>query len=180
MSATKAESKELWESQTGMRVFDRILLGFAIVIWLGVFLLGTLVNSAPYRDRFAGFSGDFLGIVGDGVIIGLTYTLTNVGILCLLASLMGSIGASANLGVDADAAAEQDTSSPRTSAILRGFLIYLALLAGVLMFAETPAGPSQTQYVRLAGVTSLLGFAVNYRPALFATLFTRLSKLFEK
>jgi len=180
MTATKAEIKEHWDSRSKMRVLDRILLGLTVLVWLSVFLLGTLVNSAPYRDRFAGFTGSFLGIVGDGVVVGFTYTLTNVGILCLLASLLGSIGATANLGVDADAATDQDTSSPRTSAILRGFLIYLALLAGVLMFAETPAGPSQTQYVRLAGVTSLLGFAVNYRPALFATLFTRLSKLFEK
>jgi hypothetical protein len=180
MTATRAETKEHWDARSGMRVFDRIVLGVTVFLWLTVFLLGTLVNSAPYRERFAGLDGAFFGIVGDGVVVALTYTLSNVGLLCLLASLLGSIGASANLGVDADAAAEQDTSAPRTSAILRGFLVYLSLLAGVLMFAETPAAPSQTQYVRLAGVTSLVSFAVNYRPALFATLFTRLSKLFEK
>lgn len=180
MTASQAATQELWQSRSGMRVFDRCVIGTTIVAWISVFLLGTLVNSAPYRERFAGFDGSLLGVVGDGVIVGLTYTLTNVGILCLLASLLGSLGATANLGVDADAAMDQDTSAPRTSAILRGFLVYLALLAGVLVFAESPAGPTQTQYVRLAGVTSLLGFAVNYRPALFSTLFTRLSKLFER
>jgi hypothetical protein len=159
------------KQQSSIKAYDRFVIGITVIMWLTVFLLGTLVNSAPYRERFAGFTG---------MIVGLTYTLTNVGVLCLLASLLGSLGAEANLGVDGDTPMDQDTSAPRTSAILRGFLVYLALLAGVLVFAETPAGPTQTQYVRLAGVTSLLGFAVNYRPALFATLFTRLSKLFER
>ena len=180
MTAPKTAAQEIWHSRSGMRVFDRCISAFTIVLWLGVFLLGTLVNSAPYRERFAGFTGTPLDVVSDGLIVGLTYTLTNVGLLCLLASLLGSLGASANLGVDSDAAMDQDTSAPRTSAILRGFLVYLALLAGVLVFADSPAGPTQNQYVRLAGVTSLLGFAVNYRPALFATLFARLSKLFER
>jgi hypothetical protein len=159
---------------------ERLVLALAVLAWMTVFLLGTLVNSAPYRDRFAGFTGEPLSVVGDGVIVGLTYTLSNVGFLCLLASLLGSFGATANLGVDCEGEIEEDRSAPRISALLRGFLVYLALLAGVLVFAETPAAPTQTQYVRLAGVTSLVAFAVNYKPALFATLFTRLSKLFEK
>src|SRR5882757_6963011 len=112
-------------AQSKMKVTDRLMLGVTIGSWLSVFLLGTLVNSAPYRDRFAGFTGSLLEIVGDGVVVGITYTLTNVGILCLLASLLGSFGASANLGVDGDALGEQDTTAPRVSAVLRGFLVYL-------------------------------------------------------
>ena len=167
-------------AQPQLRIADRLMLGITVCAWLGVFMLGTLVNSAPYRERFAGFTGNPLDIVGDGLVFGITYTLTNVGVLCLLASLLGSFGASANLGVDGEAQGAQDTSAPRISALLRGFLVYLALLSGVLVFGESPASPTQTQYVRLAGVTSLVAFAVNYRPALFATLFTRMSKIFEK
>jgi hypothetical protein len=161
-------------------VVDRATLALAILLWLSVFLVGTLVNSGPYRARFASLGGSLNAIVGDGLIVGVTYTLTNIGILCILASLLGALAAEANLGVDGEKPGEQDTTAPRASAILRGFLVYLALIAGVLMFGDTPAEPTQTQYVRLAGVTSLLGFTVNYRPGLFARLFARLSKIFEK
>jgi len=170
-----AQVKELLMSWS-----DRFVMGITVILWMGIFLLGTLVNSGPYRERFAGFTGDPVSVVGDGVIVALTYTLSNVGFLCLLASLLGSIGATADLGIDGATDDQQDTTAPRTSALLRGFLVYLALLAGVLVFAETPANPTQTQYVRLAGVTSLVAFAVNYKPALFAMLFSRLSKVFDK
>jgi hypothetical protein len=163
-----------------MTVLQHGTMAVTVLVWLGMFLVGTMVNSAPYRARFASLGGSFGEIVSDGLIVGITYTLTNIGLLCLLASVLGSLGATANLGADGEADPERDTTAPLVSAILRGFLIYLALLAGVLILGTTPAEPTQTQYVRLAGVTSFLGFAVSYRPELFAGLLARAGKVFEK
>ena len=161
-------------------VWQRITLVVAASAWLASFVIGTLINSEPSRTRFAALEGNLTSILSDGLWITITYTLTNVAILCVLASLLGTLGASAGLGADHEQRPDKDTSAPLCSAILRGVLVYFALIAGVLMFGDKPYAPTQTQYVRLAGIISLLGFSVNYRPELFGTVFARLGKVFEK
>lgn len=159
---------------------DYVWLALGLFTWLGVFLAGTLVDSSPYRTQFAAADTEWGARLTSGLAVGATYTLTNVGVLCLLASVLGSIGARAGLGSDVDVQAELDSTAPRISALLRGFLVYLTLIAGMLVLADSPAAPTQEQYVRLAGVMSLVGFAVNYKPTLFGGLLARFGKLFEK
>lgn len=154
-------------------------MALGIALWLAVFLIGTLVDSAPYRARFAAFEGGFGGTIESGVLVLCTYTLTNVAILCLLACLLGASAAQAQLGADAEREADQDHTAPRRSALLRGFLVYLCLLAGVLVFGEDPVVATQKQYVRLAGFISLLGFLLSYRPQLFGRLLRRAGALID-
>jgi hypothetical protein len=42
-----------------------------------------------------------------------------------------------------------------------------------MVLSETPTEPSQNQYVKLAGLMSLVGFVVNYHPALFGRLIAK-------
>ncbi len=158
---------------------DMVMLWSCIVIWLVTFLFGTLVDSAPYRDQFSALAGGLLGIVTSGLLVLGTYTLTNVAILCLISSLLGALGARADLEVDHTPEVASDNSSPRNSALLRGFLVYLALIAGVLLFGDDPAAPTQKQYVRLAGFMSLFAFVISYRPTLFGKLLTRVGTVIE-
>jgi hypothetical protein len=151
---------------------DFVILWGALPLWIVVLLAGTLVNSQPYRDAFAAFGG-LASVVVNGLKVTITYTLTNVCVLCLIASLLGMVGAKAKLGADSDHETGSDTTSPRISALLRGFFVYLALIAGVLVMSDSPIAPSQVQYVKLAGLMSLTGFVVNYRPTLFGELLAR-------
>ncbi len=66
------------------------------------------------------------------------------------------------------------------AAVLRGFFDYATVLAGVLIFADRPVEPTQTHYVRLAGLTSLLAFVLNYHPARFGNLLKRAGELVGK
>lgn len=157
--------------------YEVVILWFALFAWLAVFVGGTLIDSSPYRARFAGLNGGFFGILGDGFIVVTTYTLTNVGLLCLLASTLGALGARTGLGADGDTPRDQDSSAPASSAVLRGFFVFTAVLAGVIVFADHPVDPTQTQYVRLAGLTSLLAFTINYHPAYFANLLMKAGML---
>lgn len=167
-------------TRNGMAWYDVGLLSLLLPTWLALFLAGTLVASSPYRAKFAAFEGGVRGSITNGGIVLITHTLPNVALLCMIASVLGTIGAKARLGPDIpqDAAGESDdATSPLTSAVLRGFLVYLALISGVVVFAETPAEPTQTQYIKLAGVISVVGFIASYRPALFAGLLDRGSVL---
>lgn len=157
-------------------VYEIVLLWLALVLWLAVFLVGTLVGSAPYRTRFASFEGGIWATLGNGLLVVLTYTLTNVGLLCVLAGVLGVLGSKAVLVCDAEQQkqAGQDTTSPKHSAVLRGFLVYLAFIAGILIIGENPAEPTQTQYVRLAGLISVTGFLVSYQPTIFGRILQRI------
>ena len=164
----------------GLGVRDQILLYLALVFWVVVFIAGILVNSAPFRTELAApLSLDFPGLVSNTVMVILTYTLTNVAILCILAGLLGTFGRRSQLGADSQKIFEKDTINPRSSAILRGFLVYLALIAGVLILGDDPAEPTQKQYIRLAGFISLLSFVVNAKPSLFGQFLRRMGDLFE-
>jgi hypothetical protein len=62
--------------------------------------------------------------------------------------------------------------------MLRGFLVYLATIAGIYITTEDPfAAPTPAQYVRVVGLLSFLGFALGYDPTLVTNLLARLPGL---
>ena len=168
------------KKRKGLFPQEMLLLGLLAPMWLAVFMAGTLVDSEPFREGFATFEGGFVGMIGNGLVVAFTYTLTNVAILCSLAGVLGELGAKAVLGSDKqDGSAQvQDTTSPISSAVLRSFLVYLAVIAGVLLLGESPLKPTANHYVRLAGAISLVGFVVSYRPSAFGQLLEHASGLF--
>lgn len=175
--ATDAETKHQGET-TQLSLWERAIIYPALLTWAAVFLIGTLVDSSPFRATFSSFEGPLEVILRSGAIVFITYTYTNTGILCLLAGFLGTIGRRSRLGPELPQS-DRDPVNPRTSAVLRGFLVYLAFLAGVLVFGDNPVEPTQTQYIRLAGLISLLSFIVNARPSIFGQLLGRMSGLFE-
>ncbi len=166
-------------SPPGLKLGDFGLLYLALGLWVVIFVAGTLINSLPYRANVAALEGDLLQIALNGVIVIATFTYTNVAILCVLAGLLGTLGRQSQLGADAQREEDIDTVNPRSSAVLRGFLVYLGLIAGVLVFVDNPIAPTQTQYIRLAGLISLLSFVVNARPSMFGKLLCRMGDFFE-
>ena len=167
--------------EAGWNRWDTVLLGFTMILWLVVFAAGTIVSSAPYRAQLATFEGDAQQIMKNAGMVLLTYTLTNVALLCLFASMLGMLGAKAILGPDAEAPnCPPERTCPTNSALLRGFFVYLTLIAGVLVLSERFAEPSQSEYVRLAGLVSLISFIVNYRPAVCARLLERAAAVIDQ
>jgi hypothetical protein len=57
------------------------------------------------------------------------------------------------------------------SSMLRGFVVFVAFVAGVYVGTDTPfADPTQEQYARMAGTLSLFAFLVGYDPTIFREL----------
>jgi hypothetical protein len=56
--------------------------------------------------------------------------------------------------------------------MMRSFIVYLVFVSGIYIATSDPFNPSSqaqgfTQYIRLAGLVSLLGFMVGYDPTRF-------------
>jgi hypothetical protein len=154
--------------------FEAVTL-VALLAAYGVFLiLGTFVHTTQ-------LGGDFeKGIFRPReVFVMLTcWTWTNLLILCCLASVIGELGRRMLLGA---------RQAPQVrAALVRGFFILLAIMAGQLMLLGTPAAtaipPGTVQppelyadiwlarFIRLAAWASLISLLASLRPSLIRVL----------
>lgn len=160
------------------KLFNGIAGIVAVILWLGIFLLGLMINSQPYRDKVGAGSWDFFDIW----MVFVTYTVTNVAILCCLAGIIGStsnlfliLKKKAKNGEYPDG--EYNTSNPIFAGILRGFLIYILFLAGVYAGASDPfAMTTAEQYARMAGTVTLLSFIISFEPSFLRSIIGIASK----
>jgi hypothetical protein len=137
----------------------------AVACWLLTFLPGLLIGSRSFREAIAA-GAISLKIV---VMTLITYTITNIAVLCALA---GVAGTAARLVIHPETAPAEPTEQHNVcgiccAGILRSFLVYLSFLAGVFIAASNPFEYSQEQYARMAGIISILSFLVSYEPTLF-------------
>jgi hypothetical protein len=173
---SKQADRRAWSS---LSLRDVGLLWLALPLWIVMSLVGTLIDSAPYRAKFAALEGGARAVGWNGLMVLATYTLPNIAILCMLSSVLGAIAARARLGADVGQPEELDLdlSAPVSSAVLRGFLVYLTLISGVFVFGQSSADPTQIGYVKLAGVMSVFSFLLSYHPTLFGRLLERVGRL---
>jgi len=157
----------------------------ALLCWFFIFGLGLFIASKPYRDQL------LLSFQWKAFLVSLmTYTPTNIAALCLIAAFAGGCASQLILAAsrkDSEAGENREAPAPDTqiymqenpvSSMLRGFVVYIAFLAGVYITANAPfAEPTQEQYARAAGTVSLLAFIVGYDPTVFRRLISLGAKL---
>jgi hypothetical protein len=131
------------------------------------------------------------GGLGDFLIASCSYMPINIGLLCILAAFMG--GCSVNKNSIFDVQSEIATLQPgeRLYALkrrlgyltehpgystIRGLVVYLILISGLFIVGATPEGgfgehqEFLSQYMRLAGLFSFVGFLTGYDPTVFTSM----------
>lgn len=151
----------------------------AVAAWVFVFTAGVTISSQPYRNVLE--NGRFATEIGMALLATLlTFTPPNVAILCCVSGVIGEqtrrLSRRREGNPDGPHAAPH---GPLASALLRGFCVFIAILAGVLVLSGSQIiSPTQDQYVRLAGTGSLFAFLAGFRPRLVAQLLTRVASMF--
>lgn len=141
---------------------DKIIGIFVIILWLCLYTGGIVFGTQSYR-QLINQESDLLLIIKSGIIIFLFYTLSNIAILCCLASIIGGICKGRN-----------DFLILATN----GIFIYLLLISGLLLFGTNPFETlNQSQYIRLAGTTSLFSFLVGYNPKILSSIISKVEDL---
>jgi hypothetical protein len=177
------------------RAFLMTLGVVSMLIWIGLFSAGLVIDSKPYRDALINKNVT----VHNFLLAALLYTPTNVALLSMLAGLIG--GCSSLLYDHGDLQeqiknAEADgnhhmarrlalrlsyLSESPFSSLLRGFLVYLAIISGILLAISDPFKvTSADQFIRLAGLFSVIAFVMGYDPTRFEDLIDTLSSLSHK
>lgn len=145
-------------------------------LWLVVFSLGFAVPAAPHLvalDTAHEASLSILAAVGNVLLVIICSTSTNPGILACIAALLG--GLARWIHVDGSSPNAADGNGPLmrvfVAPMLRGFFMYLALLAGLLLLTtQAITNATQDQYVQLAGTVSVFAFMIGYDPNVFRKL----------
>jgi hypothetical protein len=147
-----------------------------VIAWIVLFSLGMLINSAPYRDSL---STNFK--LGNFIMTMLTFTPSNIAILCLVSSFTGGCAsllvikkAQKTLGINEPSEKGSSRiymSESPFSSMLRGIVVFFAFLAGVFVTSSNALSePTAQAYTQAAGVVSMLAFLVGYDPTMFKTL----------
>lgn len=132
----------------------------SIGVWVTVFGIGAIVPSEPYRTVLG--SHEISSLARGAALIAaiVTYTPTNIAILCCVASITGSSGIR-----------HDDSLEKYRSSVVRGFFVYILLMSGLLLISGDPFNaPTQSQYIRLAGMSAVFGFIVGWHPGVVAKL----------
>jgi hypothetical protein len=164
----------------------------ALLLWIVLFSSGLLVDSAFFRQHVSANGQISLGNFALAILI---YTPTNVAFLSVLCGFIGGccsrIFEVGDLPEQLQKAADAQNpelvrsltrriaylaESPWLS-MLRGFITYIAAIAGILLVIGDPfANPTPLQYIRTAGIISLIAFVMGYDPTRFEELITKLTQ----
>src|SRR5262245_50961505 len=157
---------------------DAALSFLSVAAWVVVFTAGVTVSSQPYRDLLEnGKSALELGMALLATLF--TFTPPNVAILCCVSGVIGEQTRRMSRRANNPSGVDAAPRGPLSSALLRGFCVFIAILAGVLVLSGSQLiAPTQDQYVRLAGTGSLFAFLAGFRPKLVAQLLTRVASMF--
>lgn len=156
-----------------------LLMGFlAILLWTAFFCCGVFVPTAEFRQALWGGKLGLLAATGHLLVVVSCYTLTNVLLLSCASALLGCMTrrwqVSDRSRIEASAVAIPPVRV-YLSALLRGFFLYLITVAGFLTVTteESLINTKLDQYIRIAGVTSVLAFVVGYDPRVLNRLLAR-------
>ena len=153
-----------------------VLLGWVILLAIGMF-----IPSQSYRDALVQAQPRFYDYAFAWFMALIGYTFTHLAVRSGLASLAGA-GAR---HVEAQLAGGERIANLRalyTSAVVRGFFVYLIALSGLMFLAEglfTNIAKSADVYIRLAGSMSVLSFMLGFNPEMFARFLERIARLLE-
>jgi hypothetical protein len=162
----------------------------AFLGWVCLVAAGVAISSKHYIDNLgAPTKHAFWVVVGSGLVVATCHVVPNIALLSCLAAYLGVL-ASRTLPGETGRPPDRDSHKAAfTTAITRGFYVYLLILSGSVLFSSEGFGQWATHdsssaadaadyetYTRLAGLASLVSFTAGYNPELFKFLLARVSQ----
>jgi hypothetical protein len=145
-----------------------------LLFWLVLLVIGSEIQASLYTEALR---EDRLGIFLWFPLFFFSWTWTNVCVACCLSSLIGEVLRGLN--------SSRDHPIDWLSAPIRGFFVFLLLIAGQIVIVGGLSTPSATgapdqvqvsQYFRIFATASLISFLIGYRPELLLKFVDTLTK----
>ena len=146
-------------------------------LWIVLFAAGGIISTQPFRDRLS-HPENLVAALRVWFVVLTCYTVTNVAVLCCLASYLGTLGRRSRIGGNERCDLQGDGLRQYTAAVIRGFFVFVAMVSGTVALTgpNTFTNTSPETYLRLAATASLVSFLAGYKPQLFSRLQGRLDE----
>lgn len=156
--------------------FGEVIIGvFGMGLWVVLFAAGGIIGTQPYRERLTD-PGNVVTALKLWFVVLTCYTVTNVAMLCGLSSFLGTLGRRTRIAGNERIDPSGEPLRQYTAALVRGFFVFIAMVAGTMALTGPAAFTNTTPetYLRLAATASLVSFLTGYKPQLFVRLQGRL------
>ncbi len=142
-----------------MSIAKTCLFILAIFAWMVLYCSGIIIGTSYYRAQLDPVTGadDIYWLVYCWSMVFFNYSMSNLVMLCCLASLIGGWS--------------HKNPDNAVALMAKGLFVYLVVISGTLVIGGgNPAEIDQTQYVKWATMASLTSFLIGYFPDLFTGL----------
>jgi len=150
-----------------------VLGALCVLIWVGLFVAGSVMT--PDAETLRKELSAHFTLASFGLYC-LLYLPANAALLTCLAGFVGGISSYLTASKSSIPSSVFRSEHPFAS-MLRSFVVYLVFVAGITVSA--PENPfidiKPGQYLRLAGLLSVLGFVVGYDPGAFKKILDGIS-----
>jgi hypothetical protein len=183
-------AQHMYSLATSLKPKETFVCVLLVIIWVSLFAIGATVDSASLLKNLT--PANFFVLLP---AIAITYAYSNIAFLSLVSGALGGLLSNLSLNNYAELTGEKISelakgpqsksvvyqNEPPIASAVRSFAVYLMYIAGISIVVPgatvsgAPLTVDASQYVRLAGIISALGFAVGYDPTIFAGIFARLN-----
>jgi hypothetical protein len=164
--------------------FETVLAAIALIAWASFFAAGVLVATSSYRNvLWSSTPIEFTARLRALIVTFCCYTVTNLFFLSCLSAHLGCMASRWQIPQMGSKATEILSRVPFSriyiSAWLRGFLLYLLIISGVLIVSSEGSMQDTTpiQYVKIAGFVSILAFVVGFDAQIAYNILEKMGRL---
>ncbi len=142
-----------------------LVLGFGS--WLGLYAIGCRVGAWRYLQAIRQPDIGMGDMIWNGLVISSSYTYSNVGLLCIIAALIGGLGRRLSQSSGRGRLRNEVVEGLLSKAVLRSVVIAMVVICSAIALGSPVTFRSVDPYVSFAMMMSAVGLVNGYMPQWF-------------
>jgi hypothetical protein len=155
------------ETERQLRAKRTVLLVLGFASWLGLYAVGCRVGAWRYIQALERPDIGLAETVWSALVIGMSYTYSNVGILCIIAALIGGLGRRLSQCSGHGRLRNEVVEGLLSKAVLRSVVIAVVVICSALALGSPVTFRTVDPYVSFAMMMSAVGLVNGYMPQWF-------------
>lgn len=155
------------EAERQLRTKRIFLLVLGFGSWLGLYAVGCRVGAWRYLHAMEQPGIGIADMVWNALVIGSSYTYSNVGILCIIAALIGGLGRRLSQSSGHGRLRKEVVEGLLSKAVLRSVVIAVVVICSAIALGSPVTFRSVDPYVSFAMMMSAVGLVNGYMPQWF-------------
>lgn len=155
------------DGERALRTKRLLLLALGFASWLGLYAVGCRVGAWRYLHAMQQPDIATGSLIWNALVIGSSYTYSNVGILCIIAALIGGLGRSLSQSAGRSMLRNEVLEGLLGKAVLRSVVIAVVVICSAIALGSPITFRTVDPYVSFAMMMSAVGLVNGYMPQWF-------------